>query len=161
MKVVRQHDARRLFLGAAWVFIAYNVLGALVGWLAALPESNGERGNVHNVGSNALYGKGTALSPPLWLLAVWALIVLAATRHGWLGRLGVLLTFLVAGFYASAGQLGEIKKHSSPLTGAKWDLVLVLGSIGIAIALVVMLAWVYMVVLEIVDGVRTRRLRPS
>ena len=91
---MRQHDARRLFLGAAWVFIAYNVLGALVGWLAALPESNGERGNVHNVGSNAVYGKGTALSPPLWLLAVWALFVLAATRHGWLGRLGVLLTFL-------------------------------------------------------------------
>ena len=86
MKVVKQHDARRLFLGAAWVFIAYNMLGALVGWLAALPESNGERGNVHNVGSNALYGKGTALSPPLWLLAVWALIVLAATgTAGWAG----------------------------------------------------------------------------
>jgi heme/copper-type cytochrome/quinol oxidase subunit 2 len=94
-------------------------------------------------------------------LAVWALFVLAATRHGWLGRLGALLTFLTAGFYAFAGQLGEIKKHTSPLTGAKWDVVLVLGSIGIAIALVVMLACVYMVVLEIVGRVRTRRPHPT
>jgi hypothetical protein len=145
----REHDARRWFLGSAWTFIAYNVVGALVGWLAALPASNGQHGNVHDVGSQALYGNGTALSPPLWLLAIWALCVVAASRTGWLGKVGVLLTFLVVVFYASAGELGELTTSTSPLTGSKWDLVLVLGGLGMAIALIVILAGVYWVAVKV------------
>src|SRR2546430_435190 len=88
------------------------------GW-PRFPHPNGQRGNVHDVGSQALYGNGTALSPPLWLLAVWGLFVFMATRSGWLGKLGAVLTFLTAVFYGSAAELGELTTNTSPLTGAK------------------------------------------
>jgi hypothetical protein len=141
--VSKQIRTRRGLLAGAWAFAAYNFLGTLIGWLAALPASNGEHGNVHTVGSEAVRGNGTALSPPLFLVVAWALFVLAASRPGWLGKVGVALTFLSAVFYATAGELGELTTDTSPLTGTKWALVVVLGSLGIAIAAVVALAGLY------------------
>jgi hypothetical protein len=137
---------RRLFLGAAWTFIAFNLVATLVGWLAALPASNGQQGDIHNVGSQAIWGNGTALSPPLFLTIVWALFVLAATRRGRLGAIGAVLTFLSAGFYVFAGELGELTTTTSPLAGAKWDLVLVLGALGIVIAALTMLTGLWLAV---------------
>lgn len=134
------HSVRyRVFLLAAWAFIAYNIIGMLVGWLAALAASNGSHGNIHDVGHQAIAGSGTALSPPLWFLVIVALAALAATRNRWIGRLGAFLAWFYAGFYLSAGQIEELTSKTSPLTGAKWDLVLVLGSIGLAIAAIVLL----------------------
>jgi FtsH-binding integral membrane protein len=133
------------FLAAAWLFVAFNLVGTIVGWLAALPASNGRHGNVHHVGRQAVTGNGTALSPPLFITVILGLCVLAAARSGgWPGRIGAALTFLFAGFYVSAGELGELTTNTSPLTGAKWDLVLALGALGIAIA-----------ALTLVTGLRT------
>jgi hypothetical protein len=131
---------KKRFLAAAWAFIAINLLGTIVGGLAALPASNGQHGNVHDVGSQALYGNGTATSPPLFITAILGLSVLAATRNNrWLGKLGAVLAFVFAGFYVSAGELGELTTNTSPLTGARWDLVLALGTLGIAIATLILL----------------------
>jgi hypothetical protein len=152
--------ARRVFLTAAWTFAGYNFRGTLVAWLAALPASNGEHGNVHTVGSQAVHGNGTALSPPLFRVMVWVLFVLAASRLGWLGRVGAALTFVSAVFYASAGELGELTTNTSPLTGAKWVLVLVLGSLGIALAVAVALAGVYRAGLAISNR-RSRSTAPN
>ncbi len=129
------------FLTAAWAFVGVNVLGTIVGGLAALPASNGQHGNIHDVGSQAVYGNGTAVSPPLFVTAALGLCVLAASRSSrWPGRLGAVLAFLFAGFYVSAGELGELTTGTSPLTGAKWELVLALGALGIATAAAVLLA---------------------
>jgi phosphatidylglycerophosphate synthase len=131
---------RTRFLTAAWAFVAVNLLGTVIGGLAALPASNGQHGNVHDVGSQAIYGNGTATSPPLLLTAILCLSVLAATRSsGRLGKLGAVLAFLFAGFYVSAGELGELTTSTSPLIGAKWNLVLALGALGIAIATLTLL----------------------
>jgi uncharacterized membrane protein len=129
------HSPKQLFLAAAWSFLAVIVLGTLVGWLATLPASNGQHGDLRNVASQAVYGNGTATSPPLFITILLALCIVAAARNnGWLGRVGAVLTFLFAGFYVSAGELGELTTNTSPLTGAKWDLVLALGALGITIA---------------------------
>lgn len=135
-----QSSRYRVFLTAALVFTAYNVLGLVVGLAAALPASNGSQGNVHNMGHQEIAGNGTALSPPLFLLVIVVLAVIAATRNGWIRRVGAVIVWLYAGFYLSAGQIGELTTSTSPLTGAKWELVLVLGSIGLAIAAAVLLA---------------------
>lgn len=135
---------RQLFLAAAWSFLAVIVLGTLVGWLATLPASNGQHGNLHNVASQAVYGNGTATSPPLFITVLLALCILAAARsNGWLGTIGATLAFLFAGFYASAGQLGELTTNTSPLTGAKWDLVLALGALGITLAALTLLTGIW------------------
>ena len=132
---------RQFFLRTAWGFVLVLLLGTIVGWLAALPVSNGQHGNTHNVGSQAVYGNGTALGPPLFITLLVGLCVLAATRNtGWLGKLGALLTFLFAGFFVSAGELGELTTDTSPLTGTKWHLVVALGAVEIAVAAVVALA---------------------
>ncbi len=139
--------AEKLFVRAAWGFVLVLVLGTIIAWIAALPASNGQHGHTHNVGSQAVYGNGTALSPPLFITVLLGLCVFAATRNrGWLGKLGVLLTFLFAGFFVSAGELGELTTNTSPLTGAKWDLVVVLGAVEIAVATLVVLAAFWMVV---------------
>jgi len=147
-----QSSRYRIFLKAAWVFVAYNVLGMLVGWSAALPASNGSHGSVHDVGHQAIAGNGTALSPPLFLLVIVVLSVIAASRSGWIRRVGAAITFLYAGFYLSAGQIGELTTSTSPLTGAKWQLVLVLGSVGLAIAAAVLLAGLW----ALADALRSR-----
>lgn len=132
---------RKRFLTAAWAFVAVNLLGTIAGGLAALPASNGQRGNVHDVGSQAVYGNGTAISPPLFVTVILGLCAFAATRSGrWPGTLGAVLLFLFAGFYVSAGELGELTTSTSPLAGAKWDLVLGFGALGIATAAAVLLA---------------------
>jgi hypothetical protein len=74
-----------------------------------------------------------------------------------LGKAGALLTFLAAGFYCFGGQQGELTTKTSPLTGAKWTLVLVLGWIGEAIALVVVVAAAYRALAAILN--RTGRAR--
>ena len=138
-------------------FVLVLVLGTIVGWLAALPASNGQHGDTHNVGSQAVYGNGTALSPPLFITVLLGLCVFAATRNsGWLGKLGALLTFLFAGFFVSAGELGELTTSTSPLTGTKWHLVVVLGAVEIAVAAVVLLAAIWMAI-----GAISQRLRGS
>ena len=140
----REHSPRyRAFLLAAWAFIAYNVLGTVIGWLAALPASNGQHGNVHDVGHQAIAGNGTALSPPLFLLVIMVLAGLAAARTGWISRAGAFIVWFYAGFYLSAGEIGELTTKTSPLTGARWNLVLALGSIGLAIAAAVLLAGIW------------------
>jgi hypothetical protein len=132
--------AKKRFLQAAWAFFAFNLLGTLIGIVAALPASNGQHGDTHDVASQAFYGNGTALSPPFFLAVLLGICVLAATRsRGWPGRIGAFLIFLFAGFYASAGQLGELTTSTSPLTGTKWNLVVALGSLGILIAVVTFL----------------------
>ena len=155
-----QVTARRWFLVAAWSFAAYNVFGTIVSCLASLPASNGQHGNVHTVVSQAVRGNGTALSPPLFLVILWALFVVAATRTGWLGKAGAMLIWLSAAFYASAGQLGELTTTTSPLMGAKWTLVLILGALGIAIAAVVVLSGLLLAALEIVRS-RSASVGPS
>jgi hypothetical protein len=140
------------FLMAAWAFVGVNVLGTIIGGLAALPASNGQRGNVHDVAGQAVYGNGTAVSPPLFVTVALGLCVLAAARSSrWPGRLGAVLAFLFAGFYVSAGELGELTTGTSPLTGAKWDLVLALGALGIAAAALVLLAGLWAVVVAFVE----------
>lgn len=152
-----EHSARyKAFLLVAWAFVAYNVLGTIIGSLAALPVSNGQHGNVHTVGSQAIFGNGAAVSPPLFVTAIVALFVLAATRQGWLGRVGGAVTFLFAGFYLTAGKIGELTTSTSPLTGAKWDLVLVLGSIGLSLAAAVLLAGPW----TLAGALRSRRAHP-
>ena len=153
---MRTRATRKLFLRAAWTFVGWNVIAALVASVAGLPASNGQRGDLHNVGSQALYGDGTALTPPLILVAVVALFVLAATlRRGRFGWVGAAVTIVAAIFYAFPGELGELTTTTSPLTGAKWDLALALGSLGIVIALATSLAGLYWVVASI----RERRAR--
>lgn len=147
----------RRFLQVAWVFIAYNLFGMVVGSLLALPASNGSQGDVHNVWYQALAGDGTALSPPFFLLAIVILAGIAATRGGWIRRIGAFGVWFFAGFYLSAGELGEITSTTSPLTGMKWDLVLILGSIGIAIAAAVLVAGLWM----LVGALRSRTVRSS
>lgn len=147
-----QSSRYRIFLRAALVFAAYNVLGLVVGLAAALPASNGSQGNVHDMTHQAIAGNGTALSPPLFLLVIVILAVIAATRNGWIGRVGAVLVWLYAGFYLSAGQIGELTTSTSPLTGTKWELVLVLGSIGLAIAAAVLLAGLW----SLAGSVRSR-----
>ncbi len=144
---LRGDRRRKLFLGTAWAFVAFIVAGTIVGSLASLPASNGQHGNTHNVVGQAVYGNGTALSPPLFITIILGLCVLAATRSdGWIGRVGALVTFLFAGFFVSAGELGELTTNTSPLSGVKWDMVLVLGSVGIAVAALTALAWIWMIV---------------
>ncbi len=145
--MVTHAERQKLFPRAAWGFVVVLLLGTVVGWLAALPASNGQHGNTHNVGSQAVYGNGTALSPPLFITILVGLCVLAATRNsGRLGRLGVLLTFLFAGFFVSAGELGELTTSTSPLTGTKWHLVVVLGAVEIAVAALVGVAALWLAV---------------
>ena len=140
-----QSSRYRVFLKAALVFVVYNVLGLVVGLTAALPASSGAQGNVHDMSHQEIAGNGTALSPPLFLLVIVLLAVIAATRSGLIRRVGAVLIWLYAGFYLSAAQIGELTTSTSPLTGAKWQLVLVLGSIGLAIAAVVLLAGLWTV----------------
>jgi hypothetical protein len=145
--VVRGDRRTKLFLAAAWAFVLLLLMGTLVGWLAALPASNGQHGNTHNVGSQAVYGNGTALSPPLFITVLLALCVLAASRsRGRPGKAGAILVFLFAGFFVSAGELGELTTHTSPLTGAKWQVVVALGSVEIALAALVLLAGLWIIV---------------
>jgi hypothetical protein len=135
-----QSPRYRVFLKAALAFAAYNVLGMVIGLAAALPASSGSQGNVHDMSHQEIAGNGTALSPPLFLLVIVVLAVIAATRNGWIRRIGAFVIWFYAGFYLSAAQIGELTTSTSPLTGAKWELVLVLGSIGLVIAAAVLLA---------------------
>jgi hypothetical protein len=135
-----QSSRYRVFLKAALVFAAYNVFGLIIGLAAALPASSGSQGSVHDMTHQEIAGNGTALSPPLFLLVIVVLAAAAATRNGWIRRVGAFIVWFYAGFYLSAAQIGELTTRTSPLTGAKWELVLVLGSIGLAIAAAVLLA---------------------
>ena len=76
----------------------------------------------------------------MFLLVIVVLAVFAATRGGWIRRVGAFVVWFYAGCYLSAAEIGELTTSTSPLTGAKWELVLVLGSIGLAIAAAVLLA---------------------
>lgn len=140
---VERTERQRIFLLVMWTFVAYLALGMVVAWLEALPASNGMHGNVHTVGSQAIWGNGTALSPPLDLLAIVALFALAATRRGWVGRVGAIATVLFAAFYFLYGDMGELTTSTSPLTGSRWDVVLAFDSTGLAIAAVAMLTAVW------------------
>jgi len=142
---------RRVFLGAGLSFAAYNFFGMAVGILADLPPCNGETCSTANIGRQAVLGNGTALSPPLFLSVVWVLFALAASRRGWLGAVGAFLLWFSAGFYVSAGQLGELTTTTSPLTGWKWDIVIVLGSVGMAIAAVLWIAGIWWVITVVKD----------
>ena len=153
-----RYDRRyRAFLQLAWIFIGYNLLGMLIGWLEALPASNGSQGSVNNVGYQAITGNGTALSPPLFLLVIVIVAGIAATRSGWFRRIGAFGVWFYAGFYASAGELGELTTTTSPLTGIKWDLVLVLGALGIALAATVLGAGLW----TLIGALRSRTRRPN
>ena len=151
------HRARRVFLGAGWGFAAYNFFGMAVGVLADLPPCNGEACSTARIWHQAVLGNGTALSPPLFLSVVWVLVVLAATRRGRLGAVGAFLLWFSAGFYVSAGQLGELTSTTTPLTGWKWGLVIALGSVGMAIAAVILIAGLWWAV----SAVKNRRSDPA
>ena len=135
--------ARTVFLGAGWIFAAYNFFGMAVGVLADLPPCNGEVCSTAHIAHQAVLGNGTALSPPLFISVVWALLVLAAPRRGVLGAIGAFLLWFSALFYVSAGELGELTSTTTPLTGWKWGVVIALGSIGMAIAAVVCAAGIW------------------
>lgn len=143
------HTARKVFLRAGWTFAAYNFFGMAVGILADLPPCNGEVCTTDHIVHQATLGNGTALSPPLFISVVWALLVVAASRRGVLGTIGAFLLWFSALFYVSAGQLGELTSSTSPLTGWKWGLVIVLGSIGMAIAAVVWAAGTWRTILAV------------
>jgi len=74
--------SRSVFLLAGWTFAAFNFLGMAVGVLADLPPCNGEPCSTARIVHQAVLGNGTALSPPLFISVVWALLALAASQQG-------------------------------------------------------------------------------
>ena len=128
----RSNIATRTFPWIAWAFVGYVLVATVVAVLAKLPASANNHGDVHTVGSDALFD-GTALGPPLWSLPIAIVIVLAATRGHRAKIVDTALTVLPAAAYIY-GEIGELITTTSPLTGAKWTLVITAGALGIALA---------------------------
>jgi len=102
---------RRLVSFAVLIFAVW-VVGTVVSVVAGWPAQFGGPGNPNNVAGEFL-SRGTALSPPLFVMVALAVFVLLARSRRWWGTLGVVGLCLLA-VVTFIGSLGEAFAPATP-----------------------------------------------
>lgn len=80
---------RRLLLAVAILLWFEAWIGTAVAVQKKLPFGLGGHGHPNDVWGDFVSGGGTALSPPLMILVIYAALIVLATRRGWFGTIGV------------------------------------------------------------------------
>jgi hypothetical protein len=149
---------RRVFLVAACVYIGVNVVVSLIGLLFKLPDLPATQATTDAITvGQVLVSPGTIVSPPLLFMLIAALLLWGVTsRMTWLSRACTILIALGAGTTA-VDEYGGLLLKPIQYSQGKWDLVLVLGSVFIAIAAVTAISGVAWLALSILRApTRTR-----
>lgn len=97
---------RQRLVAAGLLYLAVAAVGAFVAVTQKLPYHFGGDGDPNNVWGDFVHGSGTAMSPPLGVLALFVVAMAVATRRNWLGRVGIALMVLF-GLAFLVGGLGE------------------------------------------------------
>lgn len=128
-------DHRRLDLAGA-VSLVVAIAGTIVGWMQQWPAQFGGAGVPGQVGSE-LFGKGTVLSPPLFMvIAMLVGMGLARLRWSISRRVGHCVAGVI-GAISVVGSLGEVVAHATPDVPrpVQW-----VGLLGVALSLAVVAA---------------------
>lgn len=130
-----RRNVKRAFLGAALVYIAYNILLSIVGLIVQLPDLTSTHAHTdHITVSQIAFSTGTIMSPPLFLVAIiGALTLVAAVRQPWLSAIGTALT-VVAITFTGVEEATGLSTRPTLISPAKWDLVLVLSVVFVVVA---------------------------
>lgn len=91
---------------AAGLYVVFASLGTFIAVTQRLPYHFGGDGDPNNVWRDFVQGSGTAMSPPLGALALFAVATLLAMVRHWVGRIGAVVTVLL-GLVFLIGALGE------------------------------------------------------
>lgn len=105
-ELTRHADARRWLLVTAVLLWIETWIGTLVAVHKKLPYGLGGHGHPNDVWGDFVSGGGTALSPPLVIVIVFAVLIVLATRRGWVGVVGAVGLALL-GLLSVATIIGE------------------------------------------------------
>jgi hypothetical protein len=145
-----------VFRTAVWVWIGYNVVVSLLGWLIQLPDlPNTHARNLDITLDQVVFSNGTIVSPPLFFMVIAGLLLWgAATSRVWLSATCTVLLIVSMVFTASDeyGGDGGLTAQPTLYSDARWHLALVFGWLFIAISAVVALAGIYRLVLRFKRG---------
>jgi hypothetical protein len=136
---------RRWFARAQCLLIAYVVCETVLAWILQMPASKGA--NTHSV---LFYTGDTALSPFLWLTALWVGSVWLAVRssQSWLRGIGAVAATVFTVTYSFFNYL-TVFAAVHQFTGWKWDLVVVLDSFGFVLSIACVLAALWWLVVAV------------
>jgi hypothetical protein len=148
--VLSKSRMRRVFLAAICAYIAINVAVSLIGLLFKLPDLPATQATTDAITvGQVLVSPGTIVSPPLLFMLIAVLLLWGVTsRVTWLSITCTVLIALGAGITA-VDEYGGLLLRPIQYSQGKWDLVLVLGSVFIAVAAVVAIsgvAWMAMAI---------------
>ena len=127
-----------MFLAIAW--IATNLIGA---WMAYDHDRAydlswlDQPGRVAQIGNDWLYGWGTGLAMPLWVLAGAAVLAVAVTFGGEAGRLAAALTMVLGGLSLAYSLTNQLTYDRFEATGTeRGETALIFASLLLAALLV-------------------------
>jgi hypothetical protein len=146
--------SRRAIFPLAGVFFALQIIGTVIAIAYKMPYEVGGQGGPNNVARDFLTGGGTALSGPLAVLVLLAVLIGLGHRQGRLGNLALVGTVFL-------GALATVFGAQEPIAMR----MLQAASFGLFEAVVVALAWgsiivsALLVVLSLV--IFTRRVRQA
>ena len=85
---------RQRLIAAGVLYLAVAAVGAFIAVTQRLPYHFGGEGDANNVWGDFVHGSGTAMSPPLSALMLFAAAIIVATRRNWLGKVGAVIMVL-------------------------------------------------------------------
>lgn len=143
---------RKLLLAVAIVLWIELWIGTAVAVNKGLPYGLGGHGHPNNVWGDFVGGGGTALSPPLFIVVLFTILIALATRRGWIRVIGVVgLTLLAALFVPTILAEPLVRRFLAPSHAAFPETVLVLISLVGVVLMFVLGVW------NLVAAYRSRR----